>query len=610
MILLVLFVCVAVASIVSSFWLLNGDLPLLLVKTGGYWLLLFAFAVFAYAVFKVRRYYFHGLADFFSSFRWPILACVGIVGLYFCISEPWFKVTMDEVVLASTSMHMHIEKEVFTASRGYEVNGVFYLLGGYLDKRPYFFAFLVSLVHDLFGYRAENVFFFNAAVSVAFLFFVYLAGTQFGSRRWGWMALVTFAGIPLVGVNITGGGFEIFNLLMILVTCFLGKLWLDNPGDASLVAFTYSGLLLAQCRYESILFVLPVGLVILFGWWKEQKIRLPWPLLLAPVVLIPYVLQNRVLNESKVLWQLQDDQPSPFGMQYLEQNLKSALDYFTQRGLEQGNSLFFLLFLLIGVCLLIVYLFRNRDQFSGASHAWRTVAWLFGATVVINFTLLMFYYWGQINDPVATRLSLPLHLALLFCVIWISSRELWNQVVFKLMLPVGIVCFWFLTIPNVAQSLYLRFAYEAREVDWMRSVIDDQEGPLLVVSNQHLAAIVEGVSAIPVGYATTRKTELAFHMASQTFSQVLVFNRELSSISAEERSFSKVQIDQLKEHFEIERVADYRLGPDAVAYAHRVVSVLLNDEELKVYEARMEELEVASNQPGEDLTKYFSKWLP
>ena len=127
MLLLVVFSVVAAACLIASFWFVSSDLSLLLVKQGGYWLILFTFLVFAFSLYKNRQRYLKNPKSFFKTNQWVLGITAAVVALFFVVQETWFKITMDEFVLASTSMQMHLEKEVFTASRAYEVNGVYYL---------------------------------------------------------------------------------------------------------------------------------------------------------------------------------------------------------------------------------------------------------------------------------------------------------------------------------------------------------------------------------------------------------------------------------------------------------------------------------------------------
>lgn len=610
MLLLVSFAVVAAASLVASFWFIEGGQTLLLVKHGGYWLMLFTLGMFLHVLFKNRCLYLGHPIRFLISSRWILLSAAGVIAVYFLIQDSWFKITMDEYVLASTSMHMHLEKEVFTASRGYEVNGVFYLLGGYLDKRPYFFAFLVSLVHDLFGYRIENVFILNAVIGFLFLLSLYFLGKRFGGARWGWVCMLLMAGLPLYGFNVTGGGFELFNLLMILLTCYLGIWWVERPNDANLVAFTYSGLLLAQCRYESILFIFPVGILILWVWWREKQVILPWQMFLAPLILVPYVLQNRTLNQTQVLWQLEEHQSSPFGLQYLPDNLASAGRYFTHWGMGQSNSLLLLLAVVLSLVLWIIYHFHYSAYYPREKSGWRPVAWAFGITVVFNFLLLMFYYWGQLDDPVATRLGLPLQLGAVVFVTYVLSRKPWETALARPALTACLVFAWWFTLPNLTHSKYMRGAYDARQIRWANERLEERSGPLLVLYDFHLAGLVNGISAVPIGHGIERLPELNFHFVNKTFSEVLIVRRVTDPGVEIPRSEAFQQDENLRQYFEWDRLASYRLGPGVTAVLDRVKSIQLNDSQRAAYQEHLSEFEAARADPKSDLTAYYSKWLP
>lgn len=607
---LVLFCLVAAACLLSGFWLIGGDYPLILVKQGGYWLMLITFLVFVFSLYQERSNYLRNPKQWLLGNKWVFLTAGLSVVVLFLLQETYFKITMDEVVLASTSMHMHLEKEAFTVSRGYEVNGVFYILGGYLDKRPYFFAFMVSLVHDLFGYRTSNVFYFNAVVSFFLLVGVFFAGKAFGGKRWGWLAMLLLLSLPLFGFNVNGGGFELFNLLMLLITAYLGKCWLEKRSENSLTAFAFSGLLLAQCRYESILFVFPVGLLILWVWLKEKRVILSGPVFLAPLMLVPYVLQNRVLNESKVLWQLEENQPTVFGLGYLYQNLKSAQAFFFHTGLNQGNSLILLIWVMVAIGLGVLYRLHYSAFYPKQKTGWRLVAWSFGLTALFNFVLLLFYYWGQIGDPVAARLALPLHFVSVFFVLYILSREPWSEWASKVSLVSTAACIWLLALPNIAQAKYMRLAYEARQIDWMSDKISELAGSVLIISDYNLMGLSRQISTVPILHTVDKKPELMFHIQNKTFSEILLVHRDSLPDTTILGHQKLLQLEALESHFDLERLDSYRLGPADTALISRVKGLKLSEEEAAAYEAYVEEIKEAAGTEDYDPSIYFSKWLP
>src|SRR5690606_24632616 len=136
-----------------------------------------------------------------------------------------------------------------------------------------FFPLLLSFCHDLAGYRPENVFVLNGLLSFLLLYCTGRIARRLGqSELAGILAVVLLGGLPLLALNATGGGFEVLNLLMIVTTLGLGWRYVEHPSSRTLSAFVLSGVLLAQTRYESALFIPVVGILILLGWWRSKKV--------------------------------------------------------------------------------------------------------------------------------------------------------------------------------------------------------------------------------------------------------------------------------------------------------------------------------------------------
>src|SRR5690606_27299935 len=159
--------------------------------------------------------------------------------------------------------------EASMVQRGYSLGTNFVLFQGDLDKRPLLFPFLVATLHDLTGYRPENSFIFNAILTPVLFGLLYLVARGVSGVGGGVSAVLLFATIPLVTQTIAGGGFEALNLVMILVVTHLGMRYAAEPSSSRLCAFCLSGVLLAQVRYESVLFVVPVAMAIGYVWWRE-----------------------------------------------------------------------------------------------------------------------------------------------------------------------------------------------------------------------------------------------------------------------------------------------------------------------------------------------------
>ena len=67
------------------------------------------------------------------------------------------------------------------------------------------------------------------------------------------VGLCCLAGLPLLAINATGGGFEILNLCMIALTMLAAISYLERNDAVPLNFLLMSGILLAQTRYESVL---------------------------------------------------------------------------------------------------------------------------------------------------------------------------------------------------------------------------------------------------------------------------------------------------------------------------------------------------------------------
>src|SRR6185436_2307184 len=131
------------------------------------------------------------------------------------------------------------DKLAITPLRGNDVQGVFVILEGIVDKRPLFFPFLLSLVHDVGGYRPANAFILNGILSFVFLGLVFVTGRMLAGRVAGWLGVALFAGLPLLAQNSTGGGFELLNLVMLLATLLLGVRFVERGDEPSLTAFVF-----------------------------------------------------------------------------------------------------------------------------------------------------------------------------------------------------------------------------------------------------------------------------------------------------------------------------------------------------------------------------------
>ena len=290
-------------AVVLGFFALPDQTAIVFVSKTGFWFVLLAFVLFLHALWVTFRGELLALS--WRAMDWPSVGVVAVGGTVLLVHETFgFKIVMDEIMLLGTSMAMHLDKTVLTPVRGNDIQGTFVILDGMMDKRPLFFPFLASLLHDLTGYRPANVFVLNGALTFVFLGLVHTLGRLLAGRLAGWLGVALFAGLPLLAHNATGGGFELLNLVMILATLLLGARFVEKRDPPALAAFCFSALLLAQVRYESVIFLGPVALLVLWVWWREGRPVLAWPVLLAPLLMVHYPLQHRIFDLRASAWEL------------------------------------------------------------------------------------------------------------------------------------------------------------------------------------------------------------------------------------------------------------------------------------------------------------------
>ena len=151
---LALFGLTAVAAVYLGFVAPNVEQARDLVQRYGYYTVAGTFVWFLLALFPLRGGIARALGATTRREWFVVGALAGACVLVACLTVPYtYKVLYDEFVLQSTALHLHQAREVGATVRAYEVEGAFRSIGTYFDKRPAFFAFLVSLLHDVTGYR-------------------------------------------------------------------------------------------------------------------------------------------------------------------------------------------------------------------------------------------------------------------------------------------------------------------------------------------------------------------------------------------------------------------------------------------------------------------------
>ncbi len=491
----------------------------------GYYYILAVFSLFVLYAARLAR---SRAAVWRSWMRRP--GPVGLALAAFTLFAIWtdsfkHKILFDEFVIQGTAYEMHATKQVSTVLRAYDIGGTWQTIDTFLDKRPYFFPFLVSLLHDLTGYRIANLFVLNVACAAALLGLLYWFANELAGRGPALLAVALMATMPLFGQNATGAGMDLHNLTMVALVACLSVLYLRVPCEDRLSLLVLAAVLLVESRYESIIFVFPTALLILVGWRRAGRVILPWPAIAAPVLLVPYAWHLRVLRATPLFWQLEEGQTSAFGGGNVVGNLKGDLAFLFSFGPELANS-WYLSILGVAGLLWLAYAgaswARRRPRPPLRPVEWAALA--FGLGVAAHFGVLLFYWWAKFNDLMASRFSLPMCLAFAVLaaamVASLSARGL--PALRAACLGLGV---WLLVggAPSYARRLYTDGNLAMQEIQWEHAIVESRPGPVLLISNKStIPFVLWHIESLITAVGAQRGEQIRYHLCQGTFKEVLV----------------------------------------------------------------------------------------
>jgi len=273
---------------------------------------------------------------------------------------------------------------------------------------------------------------------------------------------------------------------------------------------------------------------------------------------VPYALQNKYLSGSPQLWELRENDTGRFGLQYFCNNFVHAWHYFFNVHDLLTNSwwLFGAGFVALGWAL--VPLGRGVPRWRTASPAVVALT-LVGAAVVANLLLLQFYYWGQLDDPIVARLSLPFAVLLVFCLALAVERWSCPRRPLAAVVVFGAALAAF-TTGLVANARDTGLNVLGQELAWEDRVVAARPpGDRLIITNKSvLPWYTEAVASIQVERARDHAEGVKFHLDQHTFNEVLVLQawRPVGAGGG----FQLEPHDALPDSYVLEPVAERRFG--------------------------------------------------
>lgn len=349
---------------------------------------------------------------------------IGFVTFMALLYEPYeFRIVNDELILSAIAQMVHFDGLSGMPRMATDLSGSYELMDAILDKRPLVFPFILSLIHDLSGYRYENVFILNTFLTGLLVTLIYCVAKMLAGHRGGVLAVLLAGTLPLLASFATSAHFEILNLVVLCTVILFSYWYLQQPTGHRLVPLVYSLILLSQVRYENSLYLLPFGVLILLGWRRKGEIILPWPVIISPILFIIYAMHYRLIlsNSTLAFQEGPNGRIDTFSTSYAIENLYSAVSYLFGIGQNSSNSYVLSVLGITAIGFFCHYGLRKSRRMTG-SNARETVMFFFLMAGFLFSLVITFFNFGVFDQYITNRLSFPLQLVFILFIPFIFRR--------------------------------------------------------------------------------------------------------------------------------------------------------------------------------------------
>lgn len=562
---LLLLLVVGLFALVVRFVLLSSGEAVELIRTFGYWAIAVIVAIAALAIFRSFRswrlsWLLHG---------WPLVASVACA-VFLQLHEPRkLKVLYDEYVLTTISLQMHLERMAVVPAQAQYEQGRIVHFSGFVDKRPLLFPFLLSLAHDVSGYRVANVFVLNGLISVVLFWFVFWIGEAIGGRRFGYAGMLILAGIPLVANVATSGIFDLFNLALLAGLFLAARRYLEDPTGTNQNLLVMTAVLIANTRYESILFLFSVASVVGVVWWRNRRIEVTWLSVVSPLMVLPVLLCNLIHLSYSGFTQNQDVGVSQFELANVALNLSRDIYYLFDFSGLQSNSV---LVSYGGVVALLLVIVGMRSILSKGTNRPDAAVVFFSILPVILgvFVIMLFYWWGQFDDPMATRFSLPLQFALVIAMLLAVSQVRLRERAGIALSTIAALMMWVWAVPGNARHASSLITFTVLEVEWqVEQVLSKFDHRTMVFCESALPLVAHRRPAIPFIILNEDPKRYWRLKTAGLYDQLLVF--QTIRVDPETGKETDISNDAPTDNLKLETILETRFSENVITRFSRWV---------------------------------------
>lgn len=592
---------------------LEGEAPLDWFRYIGYWGIATLVVVGILAALRVWsiRNQLPALPVERREWKWMLLGVLVLSVAVHLVEPHGYKILWDEVKLVGTSMDMFFRQRPASVEKVQVLAGDVIISAASIDKRPLLFPFLVSLVHGVRGYSPANAWIFNAMLTPVFFVMLYLVIRMVARPVAAALGLILAAGLPILTMSMSGAGFDLLNVTLILGLIVVAWVHARAPQREVANLLVTVGCLLAHTRYESGVFLLPVAVSLLVSSLRAKCLQITPTIgfVLALLVMLP--MQWRIFELKPMLWELQfrPGSSSVFSLSYLPNNFGHAIAFLFGEPSEYGNSI---LISILGAVGLVGWFVVGRVWLrpKSAITAPEFVTFLFISSLFAHGVMMLTYFYGQFDDMLVSRLALPWLVFFIISGVWIVDRLAGDRKVWSLALAVAVTYLFTVARPVVAEGLLIRRNYLTRACMYFQGMADRLSGRdvLVVDSGSYLFWVVNRVQAITSDNLALRSDAFAFQQRLGAFGEIYVV--EWMRYDPRQNKFIPNPTHDMSVLFEMEELDRFEMSPTEAVRVSRVTSVDLArlDEWKQVHKMANEEEKLIGKEHKARIDEFIEIW--
>lgn len=448
---------------------------------------------------------------------WPgILLAFILTCVVFLSVKVGFKTLSDETNLVSVSRSMLDSKTAYNVTIAKYYYGNLQPVNREIPKRPLVFPFLVYIIHAVTGFRYQNAFALNFIVLFGLLAGVFILTRKRLDFASALAASLLVLSYPVVSVFATSAGFDLLNSVFFILVLAVAYYFVCNPSSAGFSFLIACLLFFANIRYESIVFLALIPLMLLPK-IKWQFVKDSSHLLcMVPLLNLPFIWE-RILKPKGQFESFQNVQL--FSLSSLAVNLKSfagnLLDFeyrLPYAGIVTIVSVLIFLYL-------IVQIVRGKIVLQSYQRYFLLVLF-----VCVGVSTVMFFahFFGRYTHPSSARFFIIM--SLFFAFGPVALRIFRPDVVSgKILLLFAVVCFFFYH-PIAVEGRFINTLTLNRTTEQCIRFLDKtNDQNILVVSSRPGQYVAIGYGAIDFSYANNNKASLLTELKRHLYSRVIVF---------------------------------------------------------------------------------------